>query len=88
MFRRYLPSAAIFLTTAACTRLVLQHTIDTRYQILAFWLFAALLEAAMFALRKDHDLRRLLINGCAATVAMVVVRLILEGVPEKVAHLL
>lgn len=86
MLWKYLPSALLFLTAAASTRLVLQHTIDTRYQILAFWLFAVVLEAVLAAIGRGHDLRRLLANGCGATIAMVTVRLILEGIPEKLAH--
>lgn len=88
MLLKYLPSALIFFTAAAGTRLVLQHTIDTRYQILIFWVFAIAIEVVLAAKGRGYDLRRVLTNGCAVTIAMVTVRLILEGVPEKFTSLI
>lgn len=82
-----MPTAAFFLIAAA-TRMILQHTIDTRYQIAMFWLLAVGLEAIEAHRRDGWCGRRLLANGLAATIAMVTVRFVLEGFPEKVARLL
>jgi len=65
---------------------VLQHTIDTRYQILTCWCLALLVEAGLAKWGAGPDLRRLFVNGLAATFAMVIVRYMLEGIPEKLTH--
>lgn len=82
MFLRLLAATA-FLVTAGVTRSLFQHSIDTRYQILAFWVLAVAFEGLASASGRQFEALRLLLNGGAATVAIIAVRISLEGIPYK-----
>lgn len=69
------------------TRAIFQHVLDTRYQILIFWVLAVGLEVNGVR-ERQASLKKVLANGAAATIAMTVTRIIIEGVPLRLTHCL
>jgi hypothetical protein len=80
-------TAPAFLGLAAATRFVVQTT-DTRYQVLAYWGLAAALEVVSPVLASPRSPTRWAANATAATLAMVAVRVYLEGIPLRIERLL
>jgi hypothetical protein len=71
--------ASGFFVCAFAVRLILTHT-ESRFQILGFWLFAAILEAIVFPFFGERfSPSALAADGLAATCAVLIVKFYLEG---------
>jgi hypothetical protein len=70
-------SALGYALIAGAVRLNLP-LVESRWQVLAFWLVAL---AAEFAVSSHPSLGRVALNGCAATAAIIVAKWYIEGAP-------
>lgn len=80
-------TAPLFALAAALTRYELRDT-ESRIQILAFWLLAVVVQAFLPRSRSPNDGWTLLLNGTAATLAIMLTRFALEGLPPTVDRLI
>lgn len=81
-------SVSIFALAGAVTRFLLRDT-ETRFQILGFWLAAIVV--TLFLPRPSRASNggwALLLNGAAATVAIMLMKIAIEGPPRALDHVL
>lgn len=85
-FSLVLPLA--FAALAAFCRWTIRVGVETRYQILALWIFAALLEYAMREDGAPVARVRLGASWVAIGAAQIAMKACIEGIPELHGHLL
>ena len=76
--------ALAFAIAGFVARYLSQGDVETRYLILVFWLFVALLELVVrpaFGMRRNYA--ALILNGTAATIAIISMKWLIEGVPAS-----
>ena len=78
--RTWLITPLLMLASLA-SRLTFQHSIETRFQIVAFWLVAAGYEAVCYSRDVPVSFKRLIINVTITAVCITLVRWRLEGLP-------
>nr|KIS30081.1 hypothetical protein TQ38_24685 [Novosphingobium sp. P6W] len=79
------PSISIYATpilfglAAGISRWLVQSGTETRYQILAFWILAAILEMNAAEVASNLCRKRLLLSLAAVAVSTIVVKVVIEG---------
>lgn len=76
--------AAAFAIAAASTRFAFPK-IESRVQIVGFWAAALVLQLVA---RPRSSALALMLNGTAATLAIIAVKVALEGLPPAIAQML
>lgn len=86
--RTWLATPIIVLASTA-SRLTFQHSVETRYQILAFWIIALGCEIYFLTRNGSVIFYRLFANLALATACITLVRRRLEGLPlSRLSHIL
>lgn len=78
--RTWLITPLLMLASLA-SRLTFQHSIETRFQIVAFWLAAGGYEAVCYSRDVPVSFKRLIINALVTAICITLVRWRLEGLP-------
>lgn len=78
--RFFRPSFLFGLGAATC-RMVVQQGVETRYQILTWWVIAACYEASQRQLRPLSRAVRFVLSAAAIAFAAALVKIYLEGIP-------
>jgi hypothetical protein len=71
-------SALAFFIVACLARVGLQNSVESRYQILAYFVIAAAIETLAYAISGGASLLRGLLNAFAGTAGVLLVKFIIE----------
>ncbi|AXB80614.1 hypothetical protein [Novosphingobium sp. P6W] len=81
----FLAAPIIFAAAAAASRMLVQSGIESRVQILFFWVIAGIMEVG----RGDRASgARFIVTAIAIAGAIIAVKIYLEGIPPRLTNLL
>jgi len=72
-------SVATFFVVACLVRAALQNSVESRYQILAYCLFAATIEIASYATSRRASTLRGVLHAAAGTAGVLLVKFLIEA---------